>query len=221
MAPTKRQRSTREIGSSSQAPPQPQRTSRISTDAHARGNILHPLGLIYPNHVASYNCLNERVVVATRYYDEDLKARLGMLDDIRWLFARGGMSQFLDLREHTYRDLTLEFLSTLHIEVTRGPQCQAGYISFYLQGQLYELKLGAFNSIFSFLPSMDLPNHQVPRKFNPDVFWGELLGSVRYSTSSVKCTHIRNPYIRVAQRVLACSPFAWDNNLNVLRLSEL
>jgi len=83
IAPTKRQRSTKEVGSSSQAPPQPQSTSRISTNAHARGNILHPLGLTHPDHLARYNCLNERVVATTRYYDEDLLAQLGMLDDIR------------------------------------------------------------------------------------------------------------------------------------------
>jgi len=72
-----------------------------------------------------------------RYYDEDLLARFGMLDDNYWLFARGSMSHFLELKEHTYRDLTLEFLSTLHVKVTRGSQCQAGYISFYLQGHLW------------------------------------------------------------------------------------
>ena len=132
------------------------------------------------------------MVVATRYYDEELLARLGMLDDIRCLFARGGMGHFLEIKDHTYRDLTLEFLST------KGPQYQAEYISFYLQGQFYELKLGAFNSIFSFPPSMDLPNRQVPCEFNPNAFWSELSGSVRYNTSSSKCTHIRNPCIRVA-----------------------
>ena len=89
----------------------------------ARGNILHPLGLTHPVHVARYNCLNEHAVVTTRYYDEDLLARLGILDDIHWLFARGGMGHFLELKEHTYRDMTLDFLSTLHVKVTRGPQC--------------------------------------------------------------------------------------------------
>ena len=42
-----------------------------------------------------------------------------------------------------------------------------------------------------------------------------------YSTSSSKWTHIRNPCIRVAQRILACCFFAQDDSLNVLRLSEL
>ena len=99
MAPTKRQRSTKEVGSSSQAPPQPQKTS---WSAHAKGNIPHPLGLTHPDHVVRYTCLNERMVVATRYYDEDSLARLGMLDDIRWLFARGGMGYFLEIKEHTF-----------------------------------------------------------------------------------------------------------------------
>ena len=112
MAPNKRQRRTKEVDLSSQAPPPPQRTSRTSTNARARGNILHPLDLIHPDYVARHNCLNGHVVIATKYYDEDLLARLKMLDDIHWLFARGGMSHFLELKEHTYRDLTLEFKYT-------------------------------------------------------------------------------------------------------------
>jgi len=66
------------------------------------------------------------------------------------------MGHFTEIKEYTFRDHTLEFLSTLHVEVTRGPQSQAGYILFYLQGQFYELNLGTFNSIFGFPPSMDL-----------------------------------------------------------------
>jgi len=132
----------------------------------------------------------------TRYYDEDLLARLGMLDDIRWLFARRGMGHFSELKEHAYRDLTMEFLSTLNVKVTRRYQCQAGYISFYLPGQLYELNLGTFNSIFGFPPSIDLSHR--PRQFIPNAFWGELSRSVRYNTHSSKYTHIRNPCITVA-----------------------
>jgi len=62
----------------------------------------------------------------------------------------------LEIKEHIYWDLTLEFLSTLHVEVTKGLQCQAGYVLFYLQGQFYKLNLGTFNGTFDFSPSMDL-----------------------------------------------------------------
>jgi len=83
------------------------------------------------------------------------------------------------------------------------------------------LRVCTFNGIFSFPPSMDLPNRQVPHEFNPNAFWGELLGSVRYNTSLARYTHTRNPCIRVAQRILAYCFFARDDSLNVLRLSEL
>ena len=74
------------------------------------------------------------MIVATRYYDEELLDRLGMLVDIRSLFTQGGMGHFLAIKEHTYRDLALEFLSALYVEVIRGPQCQIGYRLFCLHG---------------------------------------------------------------------------------------
>jgi len=94
------------------------------------------------------------------------------------------MGHFFEIKKHKYRDLTLEFLCTFHVEVTIGPQFQAGYILFYLRGQFYELNLGTFNSIFDFPPSIDLPSRQVPHEFNANVFWGELSGSARYNTNS-------------------------------------
>jgi len=86
--------------------------------------------------------------------------------------------------------------------------------------KLYELNLVTFNSIFGFPLSKDLWHRQVPCEFNPNAFWDELSRSFRYSTSSSKCTHIRNPCIRVAQRILACSLFAQDDSMNVPRLFE-
>jgi len=79
--------------------------------------------LTHLDHVARYDGLNGHMVVATGYYDKELLAWIGMLDDIRWLFIRGSMGHFSEIKEHTYRDLTLEFLCTLHVEVSRGSQC--------------------------------------------------------------------------------------------------
>jgi len=56
-----------------------------------RGNIPHPLGLTNLEHIARYNALSSKLVIATRHYDGDVLNHLGILDDIRWLFARGGM----------------------------------------------------------------------------------------------------------------------------------
>jgi len=131
------------------------------------------------------------------------------------------MGQFIKMKYHTYRDLTLELSSTLHVDVTSGAQRQEGYISFYLQGQFYELNLSTFNEIFGFSPSLDVLMRRVPRQFNSNVFWHEIAGDYNYNTSSCKCTHIRNSCIRVAQHIMALGIFAKDDNVNVPWLSEM
>ena len=83
MAPKKKLRSTQGDDASSQVPQRTTRTSWTSTTVRTQGNSAHPVGLIYPNHVVCYTCLSSRLVIATRFYDEDLLAQLGSLDDIR------------------------------------------------------------------------------------------------------------------------------------------
>ena len=109
------------------------------------------------NHIARNNYFSSRVDVATYCYDDDLLNQLGLLNDIWWLFARAGMGQFIEMKDHTYGDLTLELLSTLHVEVTQGPRWQEAHIFFYLQWEFYELNLGALNDVFGFQPCLDLP----------------------------------------------------------------
>ena len=69
---------------------------------------------------------------------------------------RGGMDQFIKMKDNTYRVLALEFLSTLHVKVTSGAQCLEGYILFYLQGRFYKLNLSAFSEIFGFPPGLNV-----------------------------------------------------------------
>ena len=131
------------------------------------------------------------------------------------------MGQVLEARDHNYRDLTLEFLSALHVDVTSGPQCQEGYLSFYLNRDFCELNLIAFNSMFGFPPNMDLPYRYAPKEFDLNAFSHELSGDYQCDTSNSKGTAIRNPSICVAQCLLACVLFAQEESINVPRLSEL
>jgi len=73
------------------------------------------------------------MIVATRYYDEELLGHLGMLDDIRWLFA-GGMGHFIEIKEHTYRDLTIEFLSVLSAELLEDINVKLVIFHFIYKG---------------------------------------------------------------------------------------
>jgi len=58
-------------------------------------------------------------------------------------------------------------------------------------------------------------------EFNPNAFWYTFIGSYQYDAGHSKDTIIWNLYIRVAQGVLACGLFAWEDSLNVPHLSEL
>ena len=92
---------------------------------------------------------------------------------------------------------------------------------FYLQGEFYELNFSAFNDVFGFPPSLELPWHHVPQEFNRNVFWYEINGNYQYNTGTYKGTFIRNPDIRVAQWMFPCGVFPMDDSLNVHRLSVL
>ena len=136
--------------------------------------------------------MSGRVVVATQYYDVDLLNQLCLLNDIRWLFTMGGIDQFIETQDGACTDLTLEFLNTLYVEVTCGPRCKQGYISFYLKGEFYEFILTSYTGVFGFPPCLDLPWRHVPHL---NTFWFETLRDYQYNTSTYKGTFIRNPCI--------------------------
>jgi len=44
--------------------------------------------------------------------------------------------------------------------------------------EFYELNLSVFNEIFAFPPSMGLLHHHVPRQFNLNSFWCEIVETI-------------------------------------------
>jgi len=96
MAPKKKARTTQGVRTLRQAQKRPTQTSRTSIDARMQGTAPHPFGLTNSDHIARYNALSSRRIVATRYFDDDLLTNLGLMDNIHWLFARGGLVQFLE-----------------------------------------------------------------------------------------------------------------------------
>jgi len=70
------------VKTSSQAPPSTRRTSRTSLAARTRGSAPHSLGLTHPDDIVRYDCLSCRTMIASRYYDGEFLAHLGLLDDL-------------------------------------------------------------------------------------------------------------------------------------------
>jgi len=199
------------------------RHKSTSSSSASRPDPNNPFNLTDDLHLKRFKTLASRPLFPTRYYDEYTLTRLGLLDDIYWLFQRVGMRQFLDVRHHTYRSITLEILSTIHVEILQGHRCNDGLVSFRLNGILHELTLDQFNAIYNLPTNVDHHYRKVPDSFRASFFWSNISDQYpnQYRPSTSKATHIQNPCFRYAQRILSSGLFGRDDSANVARESEL
>lgn len=226
MVETKKKRRT-DKGQSSQSTEEaspdsaPLRRQRNAPQGNPPPPPPNPLGLVNPAHVARLAKLCERDILPTRYYCMDTLNSLGLRVDVLRMFRRAGMGDSINHREDTFRSLTIEFLSTVDVSVTDGLHVIAGRISFRVLGEDRELDLTQFNEIFGMPPAKILRFRTIPSNWNPNELWATITGSPEYTPGTSKGTHIRNPNIRYAQRVLACGFFGRDDSINVPRKAEL
>uniref|UniRef100_A0A803MBU4 Arabidopsis retrotransposon Orf1 C-terminal domain-containing protein n=1 Tax=Chenopodium quinoa TaxID=63459 RepID=A0A803MBU4_CHEQI len=79
-----------------------------------------------------YEQLFNRGVVATRYGDLDTLTTLHIEDDIRWLFDNVGTGNLLMTKFQTSQRATLEFLSSLKVQLFPNPLSGETKITFRL-----------------------------------------------------------------------------------------
>ena len=85
-------------------------------------------------HRKRYVVLSERPMLPTRYPDPDFMETLGLEASERYLFIQLQWEEYVDAMHVTYRNLTLEFLSSIIYEPYIGIDSQRGYINFRLFG---------------------------------------------------------------------------------------
>ena len=101
------------------------RKSRAPTNPHG-------IQFVNADQQARYTLLLNRPMFCTKYIDEYALQTLGLLDDVMWMFQRVGWTKWVALRRPTYERITIEFLSSLDIEILQGKNCQEGSIKFRL-----------------------------------------------------------------------------------------
>jgi len=69
-------------------------------------------------------------------------------------------------------------MSILHVGPASDPWHQEGCISLYLNREFYELNLSAFNEVFGFPNSVDLPHCHILQEFNLIQFGVKLRGTI-------------------------------------------
>ena len=165
-----------------------------------------------------YASLHKRVILPTRYLDENSLNTLGMLEDMTAMLRHIGWTTFTSFINPAYERITLEFLSSVSAEILQGKNCEEGLIKFRLHNTDYTLELAELNAIFGF-PSGG--ERRYPRIFNEHAFWCRLSTTSQFVSSDSKESHIHHPCFRYAHRLLAHTLFARGDSIAAVKKSEL
>jgi len=170
-------------------------------------------------HKRRYSLLKKRLITPPRHYDEVTVAALGLSDDLSWLINQNHWTQFVAMQHPAHRRITLEFLSSVRVEILQGRDCTDGLIEFRLYDRDYTMNLAEFNSIYGFRPGGE---RRLPNEFNETEFWHAITdGSGSYQASSAKASNIYNPCLRYLHRFMTQSIFARGDSTGNIRQSEL
>ncbi|CAL0313322.1 unnamed protein product [Lupinus luteus] len=144
---------------------------------------------------------------------------IGFRDDFDRLLARVGWSTFMIVRDLTYAELTIEFLSFLEAEILQGPHTIAGWMIFMLREIEFALTLAQFNAIFCLLVG---DTCRPLREFEAHKLWTRVADDAQtYDPSNCKTYFMPNPTFHYLQSVMAKTLFGREESDGNVRLDEL
>ena len=97
-----------------------------------------------------FEVLAERTISHTRYPDFSMLVALGLTDSVQFMFTQMSWDRFSDAKHPTYRNLTLEFLSSFNYRPNLGLGPARGIVSFRLFGRSYRLNQGELAWLLGF-----------------------------------------------------------------------
>ncbi|XP_057993082.1 proline-rich receptor-like protein kinase PERK2 [Hevea brasiliensis] len=97
-----------------------------------------------------YEKLLSKTILANKYMDEQILKELGIYDSVFAYLDIVSWTDFAKIREPVYKDLTLEFLSSLKLSFKPTVPEHRDMIYFRCAGIDRELDIGALNAIFGF-----------------------------------------------------------------------
>lgn len=146
------------------APKRPRDTNTKSVHSHqdsqaptnqgkgTHTNTSNAYGIIFHDRTKKhrYKTLVARRLMNTRYLDNIILNTLGIFDDVYWMFAKVGWTQFVKMKYPTYERITLEILSSIEVYVLYGQGCTEGELTFRLFNEEHHMILAQFNMIYGF-----------------------------------------------------------------------
>ncbi|KAL8517030.1 hypothetical protein ACS0TY_015313 [Phlomoides rotata] len=159
----------------------------------------------------------------TRYLDEDCIEALGIKDDVHELFGNIGWNEFMVIKKPTYRELTMEVLSTIVVSYDNDNVPEG--MSFRLGNQDRYLTRFELNNIFHTPNYHGNDGYHNINSFDSQSLWRSLARKSKtdrpfFDPSHSKASLIRSPVFRYIQRVLANTIFA-RSEVGSVRKEEL
>ena len=158
---------------------------------------------------ARFATLSARPMVPTRYPDQSCMEALGIEPSIRYLCNQLGWDYYADDVHKTYRNLTLEFLSSMDYNPRVGEGDERGCLSFRLFGTEYTLTIKEFGDLLGFQTGptaiTEFPlSYYMDRDI--DKFWQDITDRASLDPSTQLSRKIHNPAFRYFEMIL-CHTF--------------
>lgn len=179
---------------------------------------LNPHNIVFdnPEQKKRFQVHRKWKLTPTRYICEHTLTDLGLKIEVDRMFHVLGMLEFMSLEAPTYEHITLEFLSTLEIQLEKWWINTTRYyyntLRFLLFNNYCELSVNELAGI------LRLPLYgpgAVPDGFCLKDFWTAITGRTDYTSKGAKASGIQNTCFRYAQKGLAYTLFGRCDRMGV------
>jgi len=164
-----------------------------------------------------YKLLKRNEFLGTRYPDPVTMERLGIYDDVDYMFKQCSLNIHMFRPMEGYEEETTQFLSSVELflygeseDDEIRPDGSLGYLEFCVYDVEYRLPIEHLELMYGY-PSGKGTSHCFDKR-ELQSFWATLRSKHGFSSSRTKSNEIKSPVVRYFHRSLASALFARERN---------
>ncbi|KAF3597911.1 hypothetical protein DY000_02021356 [Brassica cretica] len=157
-----------------------------------------------------YNSLLKINILPTRFVDAGALNDLGLHEDLHAVLHVLGIADLCHITHPLYPDLVRQVLATAELTFKRPgfPIFEEASFTFFTSGVKHSISLEKMTEIYEI--SEEYTKTSFPRKFPPEQAFGKFIASEDFKSRSASQSHIRNPVMWIAAKVMCNLLFSKD-----------